>query len=95
MTCSDGDAMNIASVNSTAPVSPADLPSARVITEQQRTLIRAVGAVNASGTFGANNEVTYSVDRAAGMVVVKLVNKAVGEWCSKFRLNIYCGWPRS
>jgi uncharacterized FlaG/YvyC family protein len=71
--------MNIASMNSTVPVGPADLPSTRAITGEQRSVIRAVTAVNASGTFGQDNEVTYSVDRAAGMVVVKLVNKSDGR----------------
>jgi hypothetical protein len=71
--------MNIASVNSPAPMGPTDLPSTRALNEKQRTVIRAVTAVNASGTFGQDNEVTYSVDRAAGMVVVKLVSKTDGR----------------
>ena len=71
--------MNIASINNTAPLGPADLSSTRAISEQQRTLIRAVAAVNASGTFGQDNELTYSVDRNAHLVVVKLVNKNTGN----------------
>ncbi len=71
--------MNIAAINSTNPVGPADLPSAKALTNEQRTLIRAVAAVNASGTFGEDNQLTYSVDRQAHLVVVRLVNKNTGD----------------
>ncbi len=71
--------MNITSVTNMTGVSPADLPSARTITEDQRTLIRAVSAVNASQAFGEDHELTYTVDRAARMLVIKLVNKTTGN----------------
>lgn len=71
--------MNIASVNNLPPAGTLDLPSSQSLSEQQRTLIRAVAAVNASGMFGEDNEVTYSVDRAAHTVVVRLINKNTGN----------------
>lgn len=70
--------MNIASVNNPVPIGAVDLPSTRALNDEQRTLIRAVAAVNASGTFGQDNELTYSVDRAAHIVVVRLINKSTG-----------------
>lgn len=71
--------MNIASIATTVPVGPADLASSRPLTDEQRTLIRAVTAINASGMFGQDNELTYTVDRAAHLVVAKLVNKSTGD----------------
>lgn len=71
--------MNIASVNGTAPVNPADLASTYTLNQEQRAVIRAVSAINASGAFGQENELTYSVDRAAHVVVAKLVNKDTGD----------------
>ena len=71
--------MNVASVNSAVPIGPADLTSAHPLTEEQRSLIRAVAAVNASGAMGEDHQLTYSVDRAAHLVVVRLVNKSTGK----------------
>lgn len=71
--------MNITSVTNMTGVSPADLPSTRSITADQRSLIRAVAAVNATQAFGEDHELTYSVDRAAHMLVIKLVNKTNGN----------------
>ena len=70
--------MNIASVDKTAPAGAFDLSPVRSLTKDQRSLIRAVATVNANATFGQDNEVTYSVDRAAHEVVVRLVNKNNG-----------------
>lgn len=70
--------MNIASVNNIAPAG-LDLPSTRTLSDDQRSLIRAVAAVNASGSLGQDNELTYTVDRAAHIVVVRLINKSTGN----------------
>ncbi len=71
--------MNIASGNNIAPAGLLDLPSASALSDDRRSLIRAVAAVNASGAFGQDNELTYSVDRAAHIVVVRLINKSTGN----------------
>jgi FlaG protein len=71
--------MTIGSVNSMVPGGTGDFSSTPALSEDQRTLIRAVAAVNGSGTFGQDNELTYSVDRNAHIVVVKLVNKDTGN----------------
>lgn len=42
-------------------------------------MIQAVKAVNASEMFGQENEITFKIDRAAGIAVVRIVNKKTGE----------------
>ena len=42
-------------------------------------MIQAVKAVNASEMFGQENELTFRVDRAAGIAVVRIVNRKTGE----------------
>ena len=46
--------------------------------EDQKAVIQAVKAVNASGTLGEENELTFIIDRAANIAVVRLVNKKTG-----------------
>jgi uncharacterized FlaG/YvyC family protein len=48
-------------------------------TEDQKALIQAVKAVNASEMFGQENELTFRIDRAAGIAVVRIVNRKTGE----------------
>lgn len=71
--------MNIASINSTVPAGMVDVATTRPLPDEQRALIRAVTAVNASGMFGQDNELTYTVDRVARLVVARLVNKTTGD----------------
>jgi uncharacterized FlaG/YvyC family protein len=47
--------------------------------EDQRALIQAVKAVNAAEMFGQENELTFIIDRAAHIAVVRIVNKKSGE----------------
>lgn len=49
------------------------------LTEDQRTLIHAVKAVNAAETFGQDNELTFVMDRAARRAVVRIVNRKTRE----------------
>ena len=42
-------------------------------------MIHAVKAVNASGVLGEENELTFIIDRAAKIAVVRIVNKKTGE----------------
>ena len=71
--------MNVTSVSNMVPVGPADLPSFQPLSDDQRTLIRAVQAVNASASLGDDHEITYTLDRAAHEVVVRLINKKTGN----------------
>lgn len=56
-----------------APAAPAPVPA------EQRDLVRAVKAVNASEAFGDSNELSFSVDRKTGRAVVRIVNKQTRE----------------
>lgn len=73
--------MNVTSITNTAPQAHAPTgPNPAVPpTEQQRSLIRAVAAVNAADVFGPDNEVTYQVDRKAHQVVVRVVDRKTGQ----------------
>ncbi len=71
--------MNIGSIQQIGPLPQTDASTTPALTAEQRTLIQAVKAVNAAQAFGEDNEVTYSVDRAAHVVVVKVVNKSTGN----------------
>ncbi|MGD1091679.1 MAG: flagellar protein FlaG [Bryobacteraceae bacterium] len=73
--------MNVTSITNTAPHvhAPAGPNPAVPPNEQQRSLIRAVAAVNAADAFGPDNEVTYQVDRKAHQIVVRVVNRKSGQ----------------
>jgi flagellar protein FlaG len=74
-----GGDMNISSIsnlasNVTETSKPVDPP-----TQDQKALIQAVKAVNAAELFGQENELTFIIDRAAKIAVVRIVNKKTGE----------------
>lgn len=74
--------MNISSISSFASQISAPAQSApsqpKPPGEDQKALIQAVKAVNAAEMFGQENEVTFKIDRAAGIAVVRVVNKQTG-----------------
>jgi len=71
--------MNISSINSLASqLTTAAQPAPPRPTEDQKALIQAVKAVNAAEMFGQENELTFKIDRAAGIAVVRIVNKKTG-----------------
>lgn len=70
--------MNISSVGSHVSA-PAEAAVVRQATEQQRTLIHAVKAVNAAQLFGHDNQVTFVVDRQSKRTLVRIVNRETGE----------------
>ena len=63
-----------AGANSTAlqPVSPETAA-------QQRDLIKAVKAINASELFGQDNELTFVFDRETHRAIARIVNKSTRE----------------
>jgi uncharacterized FlaG/YvyC family protein len=87
--------MNISSTHTPAPVpfdsnplgsnplgsnkASAEPSSSRPLPQDQSTLIRAVQSLNDSEMFGQENELTFAIDRAARVVVVRLVNKNTRE----------------
>jgi flagellar protein FlaG len=71
--------MNISSISSLASALSAAQPAEiKQPTQDQKALIQAVKAVNASQMFG-ENELTFKIDRAAQIAVVRIVNKKTGE----------------
>jgi flagellar protein FlaG len=73
--------MNISSINNLAAQAgvPAETGVPRAANEDQRTLIRAVKAVNATEMFGQDNELTFFLDRNSRRAVVRIVNKKTRE----------------
>jgi flagellar protein FlaG len=72
--------MNISSIsNLSSHVSAAAQTAAvKPPSTEQKALIQAVKTVNASGSL-EENELTFVVDRAANIAVVRIVNKKTGE----------------
>jgi uncharacterized FlaG/YvyC family protein len=69
--------MNVTSINDLAAAvrAPAETPPAHPLTDEQRTLIHAVKAVNASAMLGDENELTFVVERGTQRAVARIVNK--------------------
>ena len=79
--CSQGGDVNISSIGNLASHLSASTQVAKKPPpgEDQRALLQAVKAVNAAQLFGQENEVTFIIDRAANIAVVRIVNKHTGE----------------
>jgi flagellar protein FlaG len=62
-------------------ISQAAAPAALPAPEQQenRRLIQAVQAINASEMFGADSELTFSLDRRSQQAVMRLVDRKTKE----------------
>jgi uncharacterized FlaG/YvyC family protein len=73
--------MNVTSINSLAAAvgAPAETRPAHPLTDDRRTLIHAVKAVNASGMLGQENELTFVVERGSRRAVARIVNKETRE----------------
>lgn len=71
--------MNISSISNLASHLNASTPAVQPPTQDQKSLIQAVKAVNAAELFGQENELTFFIDRAAKIAVVRIVNKKTGE----------------
>jgi uncharacterized FlaG/YvyC family protein len=72
--------MNISSISSlSSHLSTAAQPAPAKPSEDQKALLQAVKVVNAAEMFGQENQLTFRVDRAAGIAVVRIVNRKTGE----------------
>jgi uncharacterized FlaG/YvyC family protein len=82
---SSGGDMNVSSIGNLAAYinAPTQLAVANRPTQDQKAdqkaLIQALKTVNAAGLVGEENEVTFRIDRAAQIAVVRIVNKNTGE----------------
>src|SRR5215472_1983084 len=70
---------NLAMQVSMASEMSATRPLAADAIEDERVLIHAVRAVNASEVLGQENELTFAIDRRSRRTLVKIVNKRTGE----------------
>jgi flagellar protein FlaG len=70
--------LNISSIG-TQLSAPAEAAPARQVSDEQRTLINAVKAVNAAGLFGQDDQLTFVVDQQSKRIVVRIVNRETGE----------------
>ena len=73
--------MNVDPTGSSGKVSGPATAEAAAGTKFQvkRTTAQAVSEVNQAQVFGANNELTFAVDRATKRTVIRLVDKNTGE----------------
>jgi uncharacterized FlaG/YvyC family protein len=73
--------MDISSINNLAQHfgAPAEPVTPKPASPDQRTLIQAVKAVNASEFLGDQNQLTFIVDRATRRTVVRIVDRKSGE----------------
>ena len=74
--------IGIQSVERTSAESTAAAAATRLTTEQkaeQQELVHAVKAVNASGLMGSDQELTFSMDRQAKRMVVRVVDRETHE----------------
>jgi uncharacterized FlaG/YvyC family protein len=51
----------------------------RPLSDDERTLIHAFKAVNASEMLGQDNELTFVLDKASRLAIVRIVNKHTRE----------------
>lgn len=70
--------MNISSIGNQIGV-PAELSSPQPVSEDQRTLVQAVKAVNAAELFGQDNELTFILDRQSKRMLTRIVNRNTGD----------------
>ncbi len=63
----------------TTLAAPSEPSTPAQVTEDRRTLIRAVRAVNSAELLGYDHELSFSFDRATGHPVVRIVNKETRE----------------
>ena len=54
-------------------------PDSLQIQTENREIIQAVRAVNASANLGDNNELTFSLDRQTRRPVIRIVNRETNE----------------
>lgn len=76
------DMIGIQALERTSAETGAAAPALRLTTEQkaeQQELVRAVRAVNASGLMGADQELTFSMDRGSRKMVVRVIDRTTHE----------------
>jgi uncharacterized FlaG/YvyC family protein len=66
-----------------AATSLAAIPTPERVPPEQaaanRDLVQAVKAVNEAGTFGDNNEITFQIDRASHLPLVRIIDRTTNQ----------------
>ena len=73
--------MTVSSINQAAltTIAPSDSLALRPVSDEQRSLIQAVKAINASEMLGQDNELTFVFKRGIREAIVRIVNRQTGE----------------
>jgi uncharacterized FlaG/YvyC family protein len=73
--------MDILSINNHpgAVSAPAEVRSVNPAPQDQRELIQAIHAINATDLLGQDNELTFILDRASRRTIVRIVNRDTHE----------------
>jgi len=71
--------MLISSTGGIPPVTLAEPAAPAPVSQEQRSLIQAVKAVNAAEVFGEDRELTFAIDRQSKRVVTRIINRTTGE----------------
>jgi flagellar protein FlaG len=71
--------MDISSVPPVSAPTGAAPPAPQIPTPDQRALIHAVKAINATALFGEDHELSFILDRNTRQVVVRVVNRDTRE----------------
>ena len=71
--------MDISSIPQVSAPASAPTSAPPPVTPDQRALIQAVKAVNATGLFGDNHELSFVLDRNTRQVVVRVVDRDTRE----------------
>jgi uncharacterized FlaG/YvyC family protein len=73
--------MNISSISSFSSHPGASAQTAqqpKAPSQDQKALLQAVKTVNSAQLFGQENELTFRIDRAANIAVVRVINRKTG-----------------
>jgi flagellar protein FlaG len=71
--------MNVSSIGPLAPVAHVEPAPPQPLTSDQRAVVQAVKAVNATELFGQDRELAFSIDRNSRRTVVRIVDSKTGE----------------
>lgn len=67
-------------ISSTMPVhAPAEPAAPRALPQDQRNLVQAIKAVNASEMLGQDNELNFVKDPTTKRMIVRIVNRNTGD----------------
>jgi len=75
--------MNVSLTTPATAYAPTNTPKVQEQQGEQRELIQAIKAINASGMLGDQNMLTFTVDSATRRTVVRIVDRETNEVISQ------------